>query len=236
MWQRYFGLGLVETEADFGSQGSPPSHPRLLDWLASEFVRRDWGVKAMHRLIITSATYRQSSEARPRGVRNRPRQPASGPAEPAAPGGRDYPGCSPGRLRPAGLPPLEGRGVFPPRPEGSGQFTQVNRKWTTGRGTQPLPPRHVHLLSPLGCLPGLDHVRRPQRSVYRDAPQPLQHTAAGIDSSQRSDPDGVFASLCPGLRSHGEGSTRSHRIRYAFERFSGSTPECRRRGDGCSPS
>ena len=65
IWQRYFGLGIVETENDFGSQGTPPSHPRLLDWLASEFVRRDWSLKAMHRLIVNSATYRQSSEARP---------------------------------------------------------------------------------------------------------------------------------------------------------------------------
>ncbi len=65
VWQAYFGRGLVETENDFGTQGSPPSHPRLLDWLASEFVENGWSLKSLHRLIVRSASYRQSSHARP---------------------------------------------------------------------------------------------------------------------------------------------------------------------------
>lgn len=60
-WQRYFGAGLVKTSEDFGAQGEWPSHPQLLDWLATEFVRLGWDVKAMQRLIVTSATYRQDS-------------------------------------------------------------------------------------------------------------------------------------------------------------------------------
>jgi hypothetical protein len=60
-WQQYFGIGLVKTAEDFGSQGEQPSHPELLDWLATEFVRTGWDIKAMQRLIVTSATYRQSS-------------------------------------------------------------------------------------------------------------------------------------------------------------------------------
>ncbi|MDE3166803.1 MAG: PSD1 domain-containing protein [Acidobacteriota bacterium] len=60
-WQAYFGTGIVKTAEDFGSQGEPPSHPELLDWLATEFVRTGWDVKAMQRLIVTSATYRQQS-------------------------------------------------------------------------------------------------------------------------------------------------------------------------------
>src|SRR6185312_15530140 len=60
-WQMYFGTGLVKTQEDFGVQGEPPSHPELLDWLATEFVRSGWDVRAMQRLIVTSATYRQSS-------------------------------------------------------------------------------------------------------------------------------------------------------------------------------
>ena len=60
-WQSYFGHGLVRTPDDFGAQGRPPSHPRLLDWLANEFVESGWDMKRIHRLIVTSATYRQSS-------------------------------------------------------------------------------------------------------------------------------------------------------------------------------
>jgi hypothetical protein len=61
-WQHYFGVGLVKTTEDFGVRGEPPSHPDLLDWLATEFVRTHWNIKAMQRLIVTSATYRQSSD------------------------------------------------------------------------------------------------------------------------------------------------------------------------------
>jgi hypothetical protein len=60
-WQMYFGTGIVKTTEDFGSQGEWPTHPELLDWLATEFVRTGWDVKAMQKLIVTSATYRQSS-------------------------------------------------------------------------------------------------------------------------------------------------------------------------------
>ncbi len=64
-WQMYFGGGLVKTSEDFGSQGEAPSHPQLLDWLAVEFVESGWDVKAIQRLIVTSATYRQSSRVAP---------------------------------------------------------------------------------------------------------------------------------------------------------------------------
>jgi hypothetical protein len=63
VWQSFFGTGLVKTVEDFGVQGERPSHPELLDWLAVEFVDRGWDVKGLHRLIVTSATYRQSSRA-----------------------------------------------------------------------------------------------------------------------------------------------------------------------------
>ena len=64
-WQMYFGTGIVKTSEDFGSQGDPPSHPELLDWLATEFIRTGWDIKAMQRLIVTSATYRQASNVTP---------------------------------------------------------------------------------------------------------------------------------------------------------------------------
>ncbi len=64
-WQMYFGTGLVKTVDDFGAQGEWPSHPELLDWLATEFIRIAWDVKAMQKTIVTSATYRQSSRVTP---------------------------------------------------------------------------------------------------------------------------------------------------------------------------
>lgn len=63
-WQRYFGVGLVKTTEDFGSQGEVPSHPALLDWLAAEFIESGWDIRHIHRLIVTSATYRQASRHR----------------------------------------------------------------------------------------------------------------------------------------------------------------------------
>jgi hypothetical protein len=64
LWQHHFGRGLVRTPEDFGTQGSKPSHPRLLDWLATEVIRRGWSLKAMHKLIVQSATYQQASVVR----------------------------------------------------------------------------------------------------------------------------------------------------------------------------
>ncbi|HAB19793.1 MAG TPA: DUF1553 domain-containing protein [Verrucomicrobiota bacterium] len=64
VWQQHFGTGLVATPNDFGISGARPTHPELLDWLASEFVRRGWSVKQLHRWIVTSATYRQVSSLR----------------------------------------------------------------------------------------------------------------------------------------------------------------------------
>jgi hypothetical protein len=72
MWEAFFGRGIVATSEDFGIQGAEPTHPELLDWLATEFMRGGWKVKAMHRLIVTSATYRQASAVTPALVERDP--------------------------------------------------------------------------------------------------------------------------------------------------------------------
>ena len=71
-WQEFFGRGLVGTPGDFGTRSEPASHPELLDWLATDFMSSGWDMKKMHRLMVQSATYRQSSHVRPEMETNDP--------------------------------------------------------------------------------------------------------------------------------------------------------------------
>ena len=116
LWQEYFGQGLVTTSDNFGTQGEKPAHPELLDWLASELMDSGWSMKRIHRLVVTSATYRRSSKARSDLVERDPdnrllaRQIAFRlPAELL----RDSTLAASGLLYPA----IGGRNVFPPQPE-----------------------------------------------------------------------------------------------------------------------
>ncbi len=72
IWQHHFGRGLVTTPSDFGTRGARPTHPGLLDWLAGEFVAQGWSIKAMHRLILRSVAYQQSSEPSPEALERDP--------------------------------------------------------------------------------------------------------------------------------------------------------------------
>lgn len=115
VWQTYFGTGLVDTPEDFGTQGSLPSHPELLDWLAAQFMDGGWRVKDLHRLIVTSATYRQDSRVTPALLEKDPynRLLARGPRfRVEGEVVRDIQLAVSGLLNPA----LGGRGVMPPAP------------------------------------------------------------------------------------------------------------------------
>jgi hypothetical protein len=133
IWQRYFGKGLVDTQDDFGTQGSPPSHPELLDWLASELFDRGWSLKAMHRLIVTSATYRQSSEVRPELQEI---DPANRLLARQSRLRLDAEILRDNALSVAGLlsPKLGGPSVFPPQPEGASKLGQIQREWKVSEG------------------------------------------------------------------------------------------------------
>jgi hypothetical protein len=115
VWQTYFGTGLVETSEDLGTQSAPPSHPELLDWLAVEFMERGWSLKELHRLIVDSATYRQSSRVTARLHRRDPynRLLARGPRfRVEGEVVRDIALAASGLLNPK----IGGRSVFPPLP------------------------------------------------------------------------------------------------------------------------
>ncbi|MDX1947897.1 MAG: DUF1553 domain-containing protein, partial [Pirellulaceae bacterium] len=116
VWQAYFGTGLVSTSEDFGLQGEAPSHPELLDWLAVEFMEHGWSLKHLHRLIVSSATYQQSSRVTPELLAKDPdnRLLARGPRfRLEAEAIRDVALAASGLLNPAvGGPP-----VYPPAPE-----------------------------------------------------------------------------------------------------------------------
>ena len=133
VWQNYFGRGIVATTEDFGAKGQRPTHPELLDYLAVEFPSRGWGLKAMHRLIVTSATYRQSSKSPPDLLARDPRNEllARGPrfrvdAEVV----RDI------ALSAAGLlsRKLGGPSVFPPQPEGATALAYGGGGWRNSTG------------------------------------------------------------------------------------------------------
>ncbi len=133
IWQHYFGRGLAEIENDFGLQGSMPSHPQLLDWLALEFIERGWSIKAMQRLIVSSHTYQQTSRMRPELRAKDPQNYLLGRQRRLR--------LDAEIIRDASLAAcdllstkLGGPPVYPPIPEGVMSQGQVKRGWKTSQG------------------------------------------------------------------------------------------------------
>ena len=155
-WMRYFGRGLVETEEDFGTQGSPPTHPELLDYLGRRFIEDGWSMKNLHRLIVTSETYRRSSKARPDLADLDPRNLLLARQSRLR---LDAEIIRDAALSASGLfaPIVGGPGVYPPQPDGIYAFTQSRKGWSTSTGP--------------------DRYRRGMYTFfYRSAPYPLLST------------------------------------------------------------
>lgn len=156
IWMRYFGRGLVETEEDFGTQGSPPTHPELLDFLGRRFMKDGWSMKKLHRLIVTSETYRRSSKARPDLADVDPRNLFLARQSRLR---LDAEIIRDAALSASGLftPTIGGPGVYPPQPDGIYAFTQSRKSWKTSTGP--------------------DRYRRAMYTFfYRSAPYPLLST------------------------------------------------------------
>ena len=136
IWQEFFGRGLVRTSEDFGAQGEKPSHPALLDWLAAEFMDGEWSMKTIDRMIVTSATYRQSSKTRKDVESKDPdnvllaRQTRMRLSAELV---RDEALAASGLLNPA----IGGPGVKPPQPAGVSEITYGSGlKWKESEGAE----------------------------------------------------------------------------------------------------
>jgi hypothetical protein len=133
LWSDHFGRALVKTPENLGTQGERPTHPELLDWLATEFVEQKWSMKAMHRLMVTSATYRQDPRMEDTLRENDPSNQlyARGPRF-----RMDAEMIRDSALSAAGLLSLRPHGpsVFPPQPAGLWDNLYVADTWITGRG------------------------------------------------------------------------------------------------------
>ncbi|MDB6073854.1 MAG: Planctomycete cytochrome [Verrucomicrobiaceae bacterium] len=130
-WAALFGTGIVKTVQDFGYQGELPSHPELLDWLASEFIKQKWSMKAMHKLMVMSSTYRQSSEGKT------PERDAGNRLLSHFPRTRlDAEIIRDAMLSASGLltEKLGGPSVFPPQPDGVMEVAYGKFSWKTSTG------------------------------------------------------------------------------------------------------
>jgi len=135
MWQELFGTGLVRTSSDFGTQGERPSHPELLDWLASEFVESGWSRKHMLRLIVTSAAYRQASGARPDLMERDPENrwvARQNRLRLTAELIRDQALAASGLLHPE----IGGKSIRPPQPAGVAEIGYSKKAWDEDTGPQ----------------------------------------------------------------------------------------------------
>lgn len=132
-WAAFFGKGIVRTTEDFGYQGEPPTHPELLDWLAVDFMERGWSLKKLHRLMVTSATYRQSSS----WIRDEKSPDPENRLLSRFPRVRlEAEMIRDGTLRAAGLLSFKmgGPPVKPPQPEGVSEVAYGNPKWLPSDG------------------------------------------------------------------------------------------------------
>jgi len=133
VWMRYFGRGLVETEEDFGTQGTPPTHPELLDWIARQFRDGGMSMKALHRLIVTSSTYRQASQTREDLIEIDPQNrllARQNRIRVEAEIVRDAALAASGEL----VRTIGGPSVHPPQPDGVYSFTQNPKAWVADTG------------------------------------------------------------------------------------------------------
>ena len=193
-WQAYFGRGIVASENDFGLAGDKPTHPELLDWLAAEFMARGWSQKAIHRLVVTSATYRQSSNNREDLREKDPdnqllaRQTRLRLEAEIV---RDAALAASGLLNPK----VGGPSVFPPLPVGSMALTQSASRGHRLR-SESLPTRTLHIHLPCFIASDVVVVRCSRRIDDVHPPSSVEQSAAGVGAAERHRLRGVRCGSC----------------------------------------
>lgn len=233
IWQMVFGRGIVETAGDFGNQGSWPTHPELLDWLAVDFTENHWDMRHLLRTILTSETYRRSAASSPEHLEKDPRNDTLArsprtrlPAEVI----RDQALAVSGLLNPA----IGGPGVHPPQPDlwrEISHFGYEGKPFTAqifipGQGTNNL-RRSLYTFwkrtSPPPVLAIFDAPTRETCSVVRSATNtPLQALVV------MNEPQFVAAGVALGNRMITEGGTSANsRLTHGFRLITGRTPASR---------
>jgi hypothetical protein len=223
IWEQYFGRGIVETSEDFGSQGQPPRHPELLDWLAVEFMDGGWRMKRIHRLIVTSVAYRQTSAVNPVLLKRDPenRLISRGPrlrleAEMI----RDVALAASGLL----VQKIGGPSVFPPQPPGVWDLPYNDDSWEESTG----PDRYrrgiytfVRRSAPYPAMVNFDATSREACTIRRTRTNtPLQALTTLNDVA--------FFEAAQALGSRmlkGGGKTDRDRISYGFRLCTGREPK-----------
>jgi hypothetical protein len=225
LWEQLFGRGIVETSEDFGTQGAPPSHPELLDWLATELVGRKWSQKAILQLIVRSSTYRQDSRATPALIERDPynRLLARGPrfrleAEMI----RDVTLAAAGLLSPR----MFGPSVFPPQPDGIWNVAGVEDRWVTSQGEDRYRRglyTFIRRTAPHPVLAALDAPSRETCTVRRvRTDTPLQALALLNEESSFEAAQTLARRL---LTDRAAGSSVESRLTYAMQLTVARTPK-----------
>ena len=217
IWQHHFGTGLVSTPSEFGTHGQEPTHPEMLDWLACEFVARGWSIKQMHRLMLASATYRQSSET---------------PAAKSDPNNKLYSRMN--RLRLEGEvirdslltisgqlnPAFEGPGVFPSVPA---ELFKGARGWTPDKDPRDSSRRSIYIFARRNLrFPFLEVFDAPDTNL--SCPARERSTTAPQSLTLLNADEVMNASRATADRLGREAASAQDRIELAFQLILGRKP------------
>ena len=225
IWQEVFGRGLVVTPEDFGVQGTPPTHPELLDWLATEFVHGNWNLKSMIQRIVHSATYRQSSRISADAAAWDPQNQwlARGPrfrvhAEII----RDLALTASGLLTRR----IGGPSFFPPRPDLGKMIAYSNASWSVSQGGERYRRGLYIHRKRTAPHPGLASLDAPPRNTCkvrrRRSNTPLQALALLNDQTMLESAQAIAH-----LITANDADTETHRARYAFRLCLSREPDAR---------